>query len=212
MKTSQIICVILAAALAVVSWLYVRSASEASEEKPAAETAGAVNAAYDCIMTRTSCRSFTDYRPTEQQIDSLLRAGMAAPTARNQQAWQFVVITDREILDSIASTGFMSMLREAPMAIVTCGDMTIAADKAKDFWVQDLSAVSENILLAAHSMGLGAVWCGVYPVEERARKLSEILELPAEIIPLSCIPVGMPKGKLTPKDKFDEDKIHYNGY
>lgn len=211
MKTSQIICLILAAALAVVSWLYVRSASGAGETATE-ETAGVSNAAYDCIMTRTSCRSFTDYRPTEQQIDSLLRAGMASPTARNQQAWQFVVITDRDILDSIAASGYMSMLREAPLAIVPCGDMTIAAEKAKDFWVQDLSAVSENILLAAHSMGLGAVWCGVYPVEERTRRLSEILELPDNVVPLSCIPVGMPKGKLTPKDKFDEDKIHYNGY
>lgn len=211
MKTSQIICLILAAALATVSWLYVRSESGASEENDAAETAGATNEAYDCIMTRTSCRSFTDYRPSEQQIDSLLRAGMAAPTAANQQAWQFVVITDRDILDSIASTGYMSMLREAPLALVPCGDLT-KADKAKDFWTQDLSAVSENILLAAHSMGLGAVWCGVYPVNDRTRKLSEILELPDSIIPLSCIPVGQPKGKLTPKDKFDEEKIHYNGY
>lgn len=212
MKTSQIICVILAAALAVVSWLYVRASSGETAENTAAEAAEATNAAYDCIMTRTSCRSFTDYQLTEPQIDSLLRAGMAAPTARNQQAWQLVVVTDRDILDSIAASGHMAMLREAPLAIIPCGDMTIAADKAKDFWVQDLSAVSENILLAANSMGLGAVWCGVYPVEERVKKISELLELPDNIIPLSCIPVGQPKGKLTPKDKYDEEKIHFNGY
>lgn len=211
MKTSQILCVALAAALAFTGW-QLSSKSNDSSNGTSAQT-DATNAAYDCIMTRASCRSFSDRRPDEAQIDSLLRAGMAAPTARNQQAWQLVVVTDRDILDSIAGgAGYMKMAAEAPMAIVACGDLAAAHDKAERYWTQDLSAVTENILLAAHSMGLGAVWCGVYPADDRVQHLSKLLELPDSIVPLSFIPIGYPKTPLTPKQKFDTDKVHYNGW
>ena len=100
MKTSQFFCIILVIALAIVSWRLVRGGSSSTET---ADSLAVTNEAYDCIMTRTSCRAFTDYRPTEAQIDSLVRAGLAAPTARNARPWDIIVITDRDILDTIAS-------------------------------------------------------------------------------------------------------------
>lgn len=211
MKTSHLLCLVLAIALGFVTWKLVSSDSTAAETA-SAEPSG--NEAYDCIMTRSSCRSFTDARPTEEQIDSLLQAAMAAPTARNARPWQIVVITDREILDTIASTyKNIKMAAEAPMAFVACGDLTIANEKGGDeFWDQDLSAVTENILLAAHSMGYGAVWCGIYPIQERVEFIQKLLDLPKTVIPLSVIPIGQPKNPLSPKDKFDRSRVHYNGW
>jgi len=220
MKTSQILCVVLAVALAIVSW-QLASKPVAADEAGQTAPAGAhgmhgpklPNPAIQNIMTRTSCRSFSDKLVTEAQIDTLVRAAMAAPTAVNQQPWQVIVVTDREILDSIASNcRNIKMAAEAPMAIVLCGDMAIARDKAEDFWVQDLSAATENVLLAANAMGLGAVWCGIYPIPDRTKFISSLLELPADVIPLNVIPVGVPEGKLQPKEKFKEERVHYNGY
>lgn len=208
MKTSQILCVVLAAALAFTAWQ-----SWSGRSADGSERSADGNVAYDCIMTRTSCRSFADRELTDGQIDSLLRAGMASPTARNQQPWQFVVVTERALLDSIAAEcANIKMAAEAPAAIVVCGDLTIARDKAEEFWPQDLAAVSENILLAANSMGLGAVWCGIYPIDERVKFIGGLLGLPAEVIPLSVIPVGVPATKLTPKDKYDARRVHRNAY
>ena len=212
MKTSRLLCIVLAAALAFVSWKLVSNGNQHQESGVAASSSD--NKAFDCIMTRTSCRSFTDERPTEEQIDSLLQAAMAAPTARNAQPWQIIVVTDRDILDTIAATcKNIKMAADAPMAFVACGDLTIAEKKGGDeFWDQDLSAVTENILLAAHSMGFGAVWCGIYPVQERVDFVQKLLELPETVVPLSIIPIGRPKNTLSPKDKFDRERIHYNGW
>lgn len=221
MKTSQILCIVLAAALAIVSWQLATKDSAASgdektenNDRPGRHGRAASNPAIRNIMTRTSCRAFADKRVTEAQIDTLVRAAMAAPTARNQQPWQIVVITDREILDSIASNcGNIKMASQAPLAIVVCGDLKIAREKqAEEFWVQDVSAASENVLLAANAMGLGAVWCGIYPIPERMDFICSLLELPDDIVPLNVIPVGIPKDELHPKDKFLEDRVHYNGY
>lgn len=216
MKSSYIICAALAIALCIVTWHLVAGNSSDKTAAAADSTATATTDAYNCIMTRASCRTFTDQRPSEGQIDSMLRAAMAAPTAKNQQAWQFVVITDRDILDSIAANcRNIKMAAEAPLAIAVCGDLTIARDKehgSEKFLQQDLSAATENLLLAAHAMGLGAVWCGIYPDEERTRLISRYLELPETIIPLNIIPIGYPAAPLTPKDKFSQSRIHYNTY
>lgn len=222
MKTSQILCVVLAAALAVVSWQLATKSPEKEATEQTGDNGGegrrhgrpSWNPAFSAIMNRTSCRAFADRLITEAQIDTLVRAAMAAPTARNQQPWQIVVVTDRDMLDSIAKEcGNIKMAAEAPVAIVLCGDKKIAREKeAEEFWVQDISAASENLLLAAQSMGLGAVWCGIYPIPDRVKFISSLLELPADIIPLNVIPVGYPKDKLQPKDKYDEDRVHYNTY
>lgn len=212
MKRSQFFCIILAIALAVVSWQWAGSGRVGAAYS--ADSVAEGNPAYECIMTRASCRSFSDYRPTEEQIDSLVRAGLAAPTARDARAWDIIVVTDRDMLDTIAAEcQYIKMAAEAPLALVACGNLGIARAKGGDrYWVQDVSAMTENILLAAHSMGLGAVWCGIYPVPERVKFVQELLELPDSIVPLNVIPIGEPKSKLHPKDKFDAERIHYNGY
>ena len=105
------------------------------------------------------------------------------------------------------------MVARAPLAIVVCGDMTKALDgNAREFWVQDCSAASENILLAATGLGLGAVWTSTYPSEERCAAVSEVLGLPETLIPLNTIVIGYPDGDVTPKDKWKESNISYNMY
>lgn len=170
------------------------------------------NRAYDNIMTRTSIRQYTDEAVSRSAVDSLLRAGMAAPTAANKQPWCFVVIDRRDMLDSISgmAPGWRPASR-APLAIVVCGDRDKAIDgEGSEYWIQDCSAVSENILLAAHSMGLGAVWCGVYPVQERTEALSAFIGFPPSIVPLSLIVIGHPAENPALKDKFDSTAIYFN--
>lgn len=168
------------------------------------------NEAITNIMTRTSVRAYTDEPVSDGQIETILKAAMAAPTAVNKQPWAFIVIKDRATLAAIAdSIPSMKMAKEAQLAIAVCGDMTKTLDgEGHDYWVQDVSAATENLLLAAHAQGLGAVWCGVYPVSGRIAFISDLLKLPDEIIPLAIVPVGAPAAKMEPKDKWDPSKIH----
>lgn len=170
------------------------------------------NATYDTIMTRTSVRSFTDQQVTVAQIDTMLHAAMAAPTAVNKQPWCFLVVDDRAMLDSIvANFPSMKMAQTASVAILMCGNMEAALDgEAREYWTQDVSAATENLLLAAHSMGLGAVWCGIYPISERVATFSRIFNMPGNIVPMACVCVGYPDGENTPKDKWKPEKVYYN--
>lgn len=183
---------------------------------PKAEAAATTdgNAIVECIMTRTSIRQYTDQTVSADTIETLLRAGMAAPTAVNKQPWHFVAITDREKLDGIAiANPNAGMVKKAPLAIVVCGDMKKALEgPARAFWIQDCSAATENILLAAHALGLGAVWTGLYPNEDRAKAVSELLKLPETIIPLCAIVIGYPAEQPQPKDKWLPENVSYNEY
>ena len=168
--------------------------------------------AIETIMTRTSIRSFTDRQVSADTIEMLLRAGMAAPTAVNKQPWHFVVVNDRAKLNELGGNGRQSqMWKESPLAIVVCGDMNKALEgPAQAFWVQDCSAATENILLAAHTLGLGAVWTGCYPMEERMANVSQVLNLPETIIPLCVIVMGYPNEQPDPKDKWKPENVTYN--
>jgi nitroreductase len=168
--------------------------------------------AIETIMTRTSIRSFTDRAVSADTIEMLLRAGMAAPTAVNKQPWHFVVVNDRAKLDELGGNGRQSqMWKDSPLAIVVCGDMDKAMEgPAQAFWVQDCSAATENILLAAHALGLGAVWTGCYPMEERMANVSQVLNLPETIIPLCVIVMGYPNEQPDPKDKWKPENVTYN--
>lgn len=205
MKNPTFLIILLALGLVGVSYKWITSSPEISTELDR-------NSTYEDIMTRMSVRSYSDKEVGSEQIDSLLRAAMAAPTAGNKQPWRFVVIDNRETLEYIGENfGSMKMAAEAGVAVVMCGDVTATFDgEGRDYWVQDVSAASENLLLAAHAMGLGAVWCGIYPISERVKEFSRILELPEDIIPLGCICVGYPDGENTPKDKWEPEYIHYN--
>lgn len=172
------------------------------------------SAVLETIATRTSVRDYTD-RPVEaDKIEKLLRAGMAAPTAVNRQPWHYVVVTDKEQLKALAKANpYASMLNKAPLAIVVCGDMKKALGGSnREYWVQDCSAATENILLAAHGMGLGAVWTGTYPNEERCKAVSKVLDLPDYIIPLNTLVIGYPSKDEKPKDKWKPENISYNTY
>ncbi|MCH5228141.1 MAG: nitroreductase family protein [Muribaculaceae bacterium] len=162
------------------------------------------------IMTRTSIRQFTDQPVAKDTLDLIVKAGMAAPSAVNAQPWGFIVVTEREVLDSLNTISPYYNLKTATAAIIVCGDLTKAMEgDGQAYWVQDCSAASENILLAAHAYGLGAVWCGVYPIEERVAAVRAALDIPENIIPLNIITMGYPDQNPEPKDKFKADNIHY---
>lgn len=164
------------------------------------------------IMTRTSIRKYTDQPIKKADIETLLRAGMAAPTAVNKQPWHFVAVTDKAKLKEL-SGGRGGMLEQCALAIVVCGNMEKAMPgKAREYWVQDCSAATENILLAAHALGLGAVWTGGYPMEDRMATISKALKLPETIIPLCTIVIGYPAESPTPKDKWKPENVSYDEY
>lgn len=184
--------------------------SQSKQDTPAADSSAA---ALEAIFTRTSVRSYDpDRAMSPDTVETLLRAAMSAPTAVNKQPWAFVVLDNREALDSLAEVlPYAKMLNHAPLAIVVCGDMDKALEgTARDFWIQDASAATENLLIAAHALGLGAVWTGVYPDSERVEAVKNRLGLPSAIIPLCVVPVGYPEGEQTPKDKWNPGVIHYN--
>ncbi len=170
------------------------------------------NQTLNTIMTRVSVRQFTTEKPSAEQIDILLRAAMAAPSAVNKQPWAFLVVDDADLLKKIGEQFPNSRVQNgAQVAIVPCGDLTKALEgEAQDYWIQDVSAAVENLLLAAHSMGLGAVWTGLTPIQARALEAASLLGLPENIIPLCIIPVGYPAESLAVKDKYKEENIHYN--
>lgn len=168
----------------------------------------------ETIMTRTSIRAYQDKAVEAEKIEKMLRAAMAAPSAGNKQPWRFVVINDKNTLRSISENFHtMKMAEKAPLAIVVCGDMKDTfPNEGVDYWVQDASAATENLLLAAHSMGLGAVWCGVTPLSERVSLLKEMLGMPEDIVPLNVVVIGYPAESPIPKDKWKPEYISYNRY
>jgi len=165
--------------------------------------------AIEALNTRRSIRKYKEGKISEETINKILEAGMEAPSAINEQPWHFIVITDKEILEKILEFHpNASMARQASIGILVCGDLNL--EKAKDMWVQDCSAATQNILLAVHALGLGAVWTGVYPREERMEGFKEMFKLPENIITFSFIPIGYPAEKSFQADRFKEDRIHYN--
>ena len=172
------------------------------------------NEAIKNIMTRTSIRQYTDEPISKTDIETMLRAGMAAPTAVNRQPWHFVVINSKEKLAELAGNNPRGgMLKKAALAIVVCGNMDKALQgPAQGFWVQDCSAATENILLAANALGLGAVWTGLYPDENRSAEKAKVLKLPQAFIPLCTIVIGHPAENPQPKDKWKPENVSYNEY
>ena len=165
----------------------------------------------DVIFSRKSVRSYTGNSLSKDDLEMLLKAGMAAPSGRNQQPWAFIAITDPDVLVKLAEgLPYAKMLPNAGSAIVVCGySVPPSRPGSKDLWEQDCAAATQNILLAAEAMNLGAVWTAVHPYPERQEYIRQVLNIPAEIYPFCVIPVGYPTGEEQPKDKFDPDKIHW---
>jgi nitroreductase len=163
--------------------------------------------ALEAILSRRSIRTYSSEAVTEEEVRTLLEAAMAAPSAGNEQPWQFVVLTARATLEQIPSFHeYSKMLYEAPLAVLVCGDQRLK--KYESFWVQDCAAATQNLLLAAHALGLGAVWLGVYPDDGLESRLTEILGLPPEVTPFALVAVGRPAEEKPPAGRFDESRVH----
>lgn len=163
----------------------------------------------EAIHTRRSIRKFQQKAVPDDLVTDLLAAAMSAPSAGNQQPWQFVVITDREILGKVPGLNpYAAMAKDAPLAILICGDL--ALEKFPGYWVQDCSAATQNLLLAAHCKGLGAVWTGIYPLDDRVEGFMKLCNLPEKVIPLALVVIGYPAQTLPPEDRLRKDRVHRN--
>ena len=160
------------------------------------------------IFTRRSIRSYTNRPVSDETVKLLLQAAMAAPSAKNAQSWEFIVIRDKKTLQQVSSFHpFSKQVPNAQVAIVVCGNTKLQA--APGHWIPDASNASMNILLAAHSLGLGAVWTTFYPYEDRTAGIRKLLNLPDHIMPLNIIPLGYSTEKGNYQDRFKSDKVHY---
>jgi len=165
---------------------------------------------FSVIHARKSVRNFTGTPVSKSDLDKILKAGMAAPTAVNMQPWSFVVITERRILDDLsAGLPYAKMLTKAGAAIIVCTEPDKAYEKSKDMAIIDASLAGENILLAIEALDLGGVWTAAYPYPDRMKHVKTVLKIPEEVIPLNVIAIGIPAGQDKPKDKYKKGKIHW---
>jgi nitroreductase len=164
--------------------------------------------AMEAILTRRSIRRYTTQKVSDELIKDILQAAMSAPSTGNGQPWHFVIIDDPRIFEEVQKFHhYASMLKGAPMAILVCVDRHV---NQEGFIVQDGSAATENLLLAAHAKGLGAVWLGVYPLEERIAGMRKLLALPEHIFPLALISIGHPAERIPSRDRYKADRVHKN--
>jgi nitroreductase len=165
----------------------------------------------EAIYTRRSIRKYGTAPISQKDIDLILKAAMYAPSAHNYQPWQFIVIHNKSILNAIRKIHpYADMLKNAGLAIVVCGDYTL--DKHIGYLVQACSAATQNILLAAHGLDLGAVWLGVYPRENRIKRIAKLLSLPKDLVPISIVSIGIPAEQKEIKDRFKTERIHLNNW
>ena len=170
-----------------------------------------MNEALQTIITRRSVRKYLDQPISEDQVQWMLRAAMNAPSAGNEQPWEFLVITDRDKLKRVPEFHpYSKMLPGAALAILVIADPAKVKyeEELRQLWIQDCSAASQNILLAAHSMGLGAVWLAVYPDPLRLNGIRELFNIPKERVPFSIISIGYPVETKQAADRYDETRIH----
>lgn len=165
----------------------------------------------DAIRTRRSIRQFLDKPVPQDLLQQVLSSAMYAPSACNQQPWQFVVIDNRELLREIPQlNSHAAMAAEAPVAILVCGDSSL--ETIPGYWVIDCSAAVQNLLLAAHALGLGAVWTGVYPQQKRVDGFRRLLGLPQNVTPHSLVPLGYPAEQPPQKARYRAERVHPNGW
>lgn len=164
---------------------------------------------FEAIHNRRSIRKYTDAPVTEEQIRKILSAGMTAPSAGNAQPWQFIVVDDKDVLAKVPEHNpYAKMAAQAPVGILVCGDLSL--EKYEGYWTQDCSAAIQNMLLAVHGLDLGAVWTGIYPVEERVAGFKGLFNLPDNVIPLGFLVIGHPDQPSAHKDRYKEERVHKN--
>ena len=172
-----------------------------------------MNSKLNYLFSRRSIRKYKSADVEGNLVRDLLEAAMAAPSAVAKDPWAFVVIRDRARLARVAEVlPNGSMLAEAPLGFVVCGDLHRAHDGQLSYLLQDCSAAIENLLLAANTLGLGACWLGVHPREERVRHIRDLLDIPAAVIPIAAIAVGWPAESHDPRSRYREDAVHWESW
>lgn len=160
------------------------------------------------LFNRASVRSFDGRKVEAEKIELLMKAAMAAPSACNQQPWEFVVVTDPEILRKLSECSpYAGCLREAPLGIAVC--MRTEGLRAPDYAQIDASAATENILLEAVHLGLGAVWLGIAPGPERMEAVRQVIGAPETIQPFGLVACGYPDKPVVPANRYDSSRVHY---
>lgn len=166
----------------------------------------------DWILRRRSIRKFTEQKLTSDQIRLLLEAAMAAPTALNLKPWKFIIVEDQNGLSELRKALPFGKI-DAPCAIVVCGDLqSVKKPVTERFWVQDCSAASQNLLLAATSLGLGSVWCGVHPINQTEKSVRKALDIPKDVIPLNVIFIGYPAEEKLPRTQYSDKYVYSEKY
>ena len=176
-----------------------------------------MNETLNTIMTRKSVRSFTEEKVSDEDIRTILKAGMSGPSACNCRPWSFIVLQDRDVILKAADLKgkYSNPLRSAAFGVLVCGDMSRALERAPEYWVIDGSIAIQNMILAAESMGIGSVWLGVWPQQERVEGLAKGFDLPEGIVPHSLVAFGYAAdgqnfGTPIDKPEWDEDRVHYD--
>jgi nitroreductase len=165
----------------------------------------------DPVLERRSIRRYTGKDVDEKDVRKVLEAAMAAPSAGNERPWHFVVLRDRKLLEGVMDVHpYAQMLRQSPVAVLVCGDPSL--EKYKGFWVQDCAAATENMLIMATQLGLGAVWLGIYPIEERVQGLRLLLGIPQDAVPFALVPLGHPDEAKRPVDRYEDSRVHRDGW
>jgi nitroreductase len=167
--------------------------------------------ALEALMGRRSIRKYTDKKIPEEKITTLLKAAMNAPSGGNRQPWHFIVVNNHETLVKITDIHpYSKMLEQASHAIIVLGDTAAHSSNVKEFWVQDCSAAIENILIAAHAIGLGAVWLGGYPNMDIVNGLRNLFKIPDHIVSLGVISLGYPGETKPPRENYTKERVHMN--
>ncbi len=212
----HLLTLLLAVALVVLSVGLLFSDDQPKEQTQSTNITGAdpvdeTEVILNSIMTRTSVRKYTQEVIPADAITTILKAGMAAPTAGNRQPWRYIVVNDTNIIKQfIKVSKYTEPMNEiAKTAIIVCGVPSESFPDGPTYWVQDCSAATQNILLATHAMGYGAVWCGVHPGGDRVEALRNILNIPQELVPLNIIMMGVPDADPVIKNKWDASKVQY---
>lgn len=166
----------------------------------------------EAILERRSARNFTEQHISEEDLRKILSAGMSGPTAVNARDWSFLVVRDKSTLNKMAdgNGGPAEPLRKADLGILICGDMERAFERAPDFWIIDAAIAAENMILAAHGLGIGSVWLGTWPVMDKVQRQAELFQLPKHIVPHSIVAFGYPAGPYPEKKPdYEDDRVHF---
>ena len=164
---------------------------------------------FEAIHTRRSIRKYKDRAIPDDLIEKILSAAMMAPSAGDERPWHFILVSDPDQKERITTVHpYVGMITKAPLGILICGDLK--KEKFEGFWPQDCSAAMQNLLLAAHAEGLGAVWTGIHPIADRVEKFRDIFSLPDHIVPFGLAVLGCSDQKTAPKNRFTTGRVHYN--